>query len=129
MSKSRKRGILTKAIVAFLLAPFLLIGTAIILLYIPSIQEYATGKVCDIVSSNSDFTMSIERFSLNFPIKIRVRHIKLSHKESKIVDGEKIDISISPLALLKGEIELNYLSVENTSVESDSLIDNINLSA
>ena len=129
MSKSRKRGILTKAIVALLLAPFLLIGTAIILLYIPPIQEYATGKVCDIVSCNSDFTMSIERFSLNFPIKIRVRNIELSHKESKIVDGEKIEISISPLALLKGEIELNYLSVENTSVESNSLIDDINLSA
>ena len=123
----RCRNILAKGITVLLLTPLISMFILILLLYIPPVQQFAVNKICHTVNSNSNFRINIEAFHFTFPLKLSVRNYNLSYNDSKIIDGEDIEISISPAALLKGEVELHYLSIENTTINSDTLIDGIKI--
>ena len=123
----RCRNILAKGITVLLLTPLISMFILILLLYIPPVQQFAVNKICNTVNSNSNFRINIEAFHFTFPLKLSVRNYNLSYNDSKIIDGEDIEISISPAALLKGEVELHYLSIENTTINSDTLIDGIKI--
>ena len=127
MGKSRISNNLTRAVVALLLMPLLLMFTAIVLLYIPPIQKFVVERACDFVNKRSEFKLGIETFHLSFPLKATIENVVFSNSSNNIFTGENIEISIRPTALIKGEIELNYLSVENSHINSDTLIDGINI--
>lgn len=109
------------------MTPLILLFQLILLLYVPAVQQFAVNRICDTVNSNSSFRLDVGAFHLAFPLQLSVKNYNLSHNNSKIVAGEKIELSISPAALLKGEVELNYLSIENTTVDSDTLIGGVKI--
>lgn len=106
-----------------LLFPIFLIWVVMVVLYFPPIQKHVVDKLCNMVSENTDFDLSIAAFAISLPLKATVEDFTLSKKDTTLIEGKQLALSIRPVALLKGEIEINYLSILETEFNSGNLID------
>lgn len=123
----KRSGRFFRILATLLMFPFVLLFTLIILLYIPPIQRYAVDRLCRAVSENTDFDLSVGAFHLSFPLKINIEDFTLSQNGNTILDGEQIGVNIRAAALLKGELEINYISIDNTRIESGGLINGVDI--
>ena len=114
-------------ITTIILCPIILLWLLVVALYLPPIQEYAVDKVCHMASEKTGFDISIGRFNLKFPFKITIDDFNISKGDSAILDGKQIEIDINTLPLLKGEVEVNYISIDNTLVNSQDIIDGVHI--
>ena len=106
-----------------MLCPIFLLWGVIVALYIPPVQNYVVKEITRVVSENSDFKISFDKFHLIFPLKAQIKNFTITHKDSLIADGEKLEIDLHAKTLLKGEIEINYISIDNTRIDSHNLIE------
>lgn len=120
--KSLFRRIL-RVVLTLILLPIVLLWVAVALLYIPAVQEFAVDKLCLVINRDSDFKVTIGAFHLKFPLTATIEDFRVTKEEKDLLSGEEIEVNISLYALLKGEVELNHITIEETSVDSDSLID------
>ena len=112
-----------KVVLTLILLPIVLLWVAVALLYIPAVQEFAVDKLCLVINRDSDFKVTIGAFHLKFPLTATIEDFRVTKEEKDLLSGEEIEVNISLYALLKGEVELNHITIEETSVDSDSLID------
>lgn len=123
--RMKKRSITYKIIKASLITlsiPIILFWLLMILLYMPPIQRFAIGKVCNIVNESTGFDLEIGRFHLAFPIKLNMHDVKVSKGDTVYADGKHADINISLLPLLSGDVEINYLLLEGVKVNTMELV-------
>ena len=116
-----------KVVLTLILLPIVLLWVAIALLYIPAIQDSAIEKLCLAINRDSDFKVTIGAFHLKFPLTATIEDFRVTKEEKDLLSGEEIEVNISLSALLKGEVELNYITIKETSVDSDSLIDDTHI--
>ncbi|MBO7281199.1 MAG: translocation/assembly module TamB domain-containing protein [Bacteroidaceae bacterium] len=112
-----------RVILTLILLPIVMLWVAVALLYVPAVQKFAVEKLCATINSDSDFNVMIGAFHLKFPLTATVEDFKVTQGDKNLLTGEEIEVNISLAALLKGEVELNYIAIEETSIDSDSLID------
>lgn len=112
-----------RVFITLLLLPIVLLWVTVVLLYIPPIQKYAADRICTYVNNESEYNISIGTFRLKFPFTASIKEFRVSKENVLLLDGKEIEADISLLALLKGEVELNYISIEETSVNTDNLIE------
>ena len=106
-------------------APIALVLLVILLLYVPPIQRFVVEKIGAAVERSSGYNLSMGAFRLHFPLNLSVTDFVLSHEGDTLLDGEKLRVNIAPVPLLRGEIEVNYVSIDNTVVDSYNLIKGI----
>ena len=102
--------------------PVLLLWLLIVLLYIPPVQRFVVDKVCHKVSEASGFEIQMESFHLAFPLKLSIAGFQVSRNDTTFAKGEHADVNISFLPLLSGEVEANYISLENAALNTATLI-------
>ena len=124
-TKRRKSMIIAGAVFS---APFIIILIAMVLLYIPPIQKFAVKKCSDLIAQHSDYTLTLEKFNLHFPLNLTIRNFTLSNESDTLLQGERLRIDINMLPLIRGEIEANYISIDNTSGDTYKLIDGTRIS-
>ena len=125
-SKSKSRRILN--VVGIVLAtPAILLFAAMILLYVPAIQNHATRKCSELVAQNSDFGLDLGSFRLHFPLNLTITDYTLYRESDTIVSGERLKVNIEVLPLFRGEVEVNYVSLSNTTIDSHDLIDGMQI--
>ncbi len=127
-STGRKKGIIIKAIGTVLAMPFVIILITMALLYIPQVQRHAVNKCSEFISSHSNYELHMEKFNLHFPLNLTIKNFILSQESDTLLQGERLRVSISLLPLLKGEIEANYISIDNTTGDTFALIDGTRIS-
>ena len=116
-NKSKSRRILN--VVGIVLAtPAILLFAAMILLYVPAIQNHATRKCSELVAQNSDFGLDLGSFRLHFPLNLTITDYTLYRESDTIVSGERLKVNIEVLPLFRGEVEVNYVSLSNTTIDS-----------
>lgn len=120
---NRKRGIILKAIGTVFAVPILIILTIMILFYVPAIQRHAVQKCSELIALHSDYNLQMEKFTLHFPLNLTIKNFILSQESDTLLHGERLRLNINILPLLKGEIEANYISIDNTTADTHSLID------
>ena len=118
---SRTRRIL-KTIFTIISIPFILVWLLIILLYIPPIQRYAVNEVCGMLAESTGFDISIGSFRLAFPLKLKITDLKASRNDTLFIDASHADVNISPIPLLSGEVEVNYVQFEGVDINTGELI-------
>ena len=125
-SKSKSRRILN--VVGIVLAtPTILLFAAMILLYVPAIQNHATRKCSELVAQNSDFGLDLGSFRLHFPLNLTITDYTLYRESDTIVSGERLKVNIEVLPLFRGEVEVNYVLLSNTTIDSHDLIDGMQI--
>lgn len=124
-SKRSRAGKIFRFLTFLLLFPVIIIWAIFLLLYIPPIQEFSVKKICNVVNEQSDYNISIGAFHLAFPLKIVIDDFTLSKEDTIVVNGEQLAMSIHPIPLIKGNIEINYISIDNTKLHSGNMIDGV----
>ena len=121
MEKKGRRRILT-IVGSLLAAPIAVVLLVILLLYVPSIQRYVVGRIGASVENSTGYNLTMGEFRLHFPLNVAISDFVLSQNGDTLLDGEKLRLNVSALPLLRGEIEVNYISIDNTAVDSYHLI-------
>ncbi len=127
MKKRNKKSRILRFFAILLLTPILLIGLAIVLLYIPAVQNYVIKETCRIIDEKSDYRLTVGSFRLALPFKISINDFNLSSDEENIVNGEQLEIDIRIAPLFKGEIEVNYVSIDNTLLHTGEMIEGVSI--
>lgn len=105
--------------------PFILVCTLMILLYIPTVQQHAVDTLCKEISASSGYDISIGSVHLQFPLKLQLNDISMSRGDTLYVQGERIGVNVSPMPLLKGEAEVNYIELEGIWLDTKGLIPDV----
>ena len=114
---------LFKYTLRIILVLFTLVVLVMILLYIPAIQNFVKGKAEQYVNRNLDMKLSVGRILLKFPLDLAVENIYLGQTEKDtLLYADVIQVNVALTELLKKEIEVRRLVVENAAVHfEDSL--------
>ena len=114
---------LFKYTLRIILVLFTLVVLVMILLYIPAIQNFVKGKAEQYVNRNLDMKLSVGRILLKFPLDLAVENIYLGQTEKDtMLYADVIQVNVALTELLKKEIEVRRLVVENAAVHfEDSL--------
>ena len=114
---------LFKYTLRIILVLFTLVVLVMILLYIPAIQNFVKGKAEQYVNRNLDMKLSVGRILLKFPLDLAVENIYLGQTEKDtLLYADVIQVNVALTELLKKEIEVRRLVVENAAVRfEDSL--------
>lgn len=126
-SKREPGRFLLKIFISLLLCPIILLWVAIVLLYVPAVQDFAVNEVCRAINKESKFNIAIGGVHLAFPLKITIDDFSLSQNDSVVVAGEQLSLNVRPFPLIKGEIEINYVSIENTQVHTGDMIEGVGI--
>ncbi|MBQ8336633.1 MAG: translocation/assembly module TamB domain-containing protein [Bacteroidaceae bacterium] len=124
--RSRTYRIFKAAAIAVCL-PAVLLWFFIILLYVPPVQRYAVDKICKKVGEASGFEVGMGSFHLAFPLKLSISDFQVSRNDTVFLQGKEVEANISFLPLLRGEVEVNYISVEKTAVNTADLIEGVKI--
>lgn len=122
---SRRRKIFFKYILPVIGVPFILVWTLIALLYIPSVQQQAVETLCKEISESSGYDIRIGSVRLKFPLRLQLDSITVSRGDTLYAQGAGIGADVSLLPLLKGDIEVNYIELENVRLDTKSLIPDV----
>ena len=122
MMNRRSRRKIAATIGTIFFAPIVAMLLVMLLLYVPPVQRFVIEKIGAAVENSSGYNLSMGAFRLHFPLNVAVSDYVLSHKGDTLLDGENLRLNIAPIPLLRGEIEVNYISIDNTVVDSYSLI-------
>lgn len=109
--------------------PIVLIGLAIVLLYTRPVQNYLIKKAEQWVEENSEYRLSIGSFRLSFPLTIKANDFIFTNRENneEIVNGKQLGVSISLGTLLRGDFEVNYITIDETVLHTGNLIDGVKI--
>ena len=121
----KKRSIsskITRSILLIAAIPIIVLWIAIIALYLPPLQRYAVDLVCNKVSNSSGYDIRIGSLHLALPLKLNIDNFSMSRNDTLFIKGESADVHISLMPLLKGEVELNYISLENIDLDTRDMI-------
>ncbi len=114
---------LFKYALRIILVLFSLVILVMILLYVPAIQNFVKGKAEQYVDENLDMKLSVGRILLKFPLDLAVENIYLGQTEKDtMLYADVIQVNVALAKLLKKEIEIRRLIVENAAIHfEDSL--------
>ncbi len=116
---------ITKTTLLIVSTPIILFWALIILLYIPPIQRYAVDTVCKSIEKSTGYNIEIGTIHLSFPIKLNIYDFSVADGDNLIASGEKANVNISFMPLLTGEVEVNYVSLEQAKVNTGDIIPGI----
>ena len=122
MKKSRRAYRIIKWATTIAGIPFLMFGALIIMLYIPPVQRWAADTACEELSSSSGYDISIGSIHLAFPLKLNISDLSVSRGDTLYVQSDNASLNLSLLPLFKGELELNYISLEHLRLNTRDLI-------
>ena len=108
---------------AVIIVPIVVVWVLCALLYLPPVQEYATRKIEEAVARDSEFRLSVGSIGLTFPFNLAIEDFELTKEQMSITRGKTLEININPIPLLRGEVEVNYILLENIKIDTNDLIE------
>lgn len=106
---------------------FALIILIVILVQVPSVQNYAKDKAVSWLHKKLNTNISVGKLLINFPNKISLEkvYIEDQHKDS-LLWGDKLEVDIALLKLLKNtvaikSVELNGIGINLKRINSDTV--------
>lgn len=112
---------------AVIIVPIVVVWVLCALLYLPPVQEYATQKIEEVVARDSEFRLSVGSIGLTFPFNLAIEDFELTKEQMSITRGKTLEININPIPLLRGEVEVNYILLENIKIDTNDLIESTHI--
>lgn len=89
-----------------------LVVLALILLYVPPVQDYVVSKVLDQVKQSSGMDISAESLRLRFPLDVEADNLRIIEAGGDtMAAAAKVRLSVAVTPLLRGHIALRELSL------------------
>ena len=114
----------TKAVLCLLTLPVVAAVVVCALLYMPSVQRYATQKACSAVSEALDMRVSIGDVRLDFPLNLRLDSILAEDKTSgdTLICAKSLTLRLGLLPLFWGEADVEGARLEEVRLDTKALI-------
>lgn len=105
----RKRGLRNWSLA--LIAVFVLLPSV---LYIPAVQRYVTGVICENVEEATGYEVEIGQLSLKFPFRFSLADVlvKDEHRDT-LISGRHMEFNVRLYPLLAGRVELVGLDLQD----------------
>lgn len=114
-----------KWIAAIVLTPILLFLLLTVLLYLPPVQNWVVKKVVSYASEQTGMYISVDNVRLSFPLDLEIngfKMIKPTVPPDTVADVRQLVADVSLLPLLKGEVEVNALELNEAKVNTTDFI-------
>lgn len=103
-----------KIILWILLVPVILAILVPVLLYIPTVQDWAVGFATEKVSSSTGMDIHVGRLRLSFPLRLNVDDVSvLQAPGDTMVTARHASVAVKLLPLLKGDVAVENLSLDS----------------
>lgn len=122
--KKRRWG---RVVLWVLLTPLLLFVLLMALLYVPPVQNLIRQKATEIATEATGMDISVQRIDLRFPFNLQVSGVKVVQAPDTLLDLQRLNIRVQMWPLLKGQVEVDEVLLEEATVNSANLIEGIHL--
>lgn len=92
------------------MALLLIVAAVLVLLYSPWSQKSLRSAVVSIMN-RSGIEMTLDTFALHFPVDVELGGLSLRMPDGMAVDASRLDASVNPLGLLKGNIDIRAVDL------------------
>lgn len=107
-------------------SPFILFIILCILIYLPPIQNFLVDKAAVYASEATGMNITVGRISLSFPLNLVVNDVSAaSQHEDTLLSVRRLQVNVQLLPLLKKQVEVDGISLQDASVNSNDLINGI----
>ena len=116
-------------LVWLLASPFILFAVLCILLYLPPVQNFVVDKVATMASETTGLNISVGRITLSFPLDLVVKDVQAVNPEQgdTLLDLKRLEVSVQMLPLLKKEIEIDGVSLEDAEVHTGNFVEGMGI--
>ncbi len=98
-----------------------------ILLYTPPIQNLVVSKCTSIASKATGMDINIGRVSLSFPLDLLVHRTTVVQDKDTVVNVNRLKVEVQFWPLLKKQVEIDGLVLEDAQVNTQDLIEGMSL--
>ena len=113
----KRRSFIAKAgrVVAWIIASFIfLILLALLLIQTPPVQNFARKKIVSYLENKLKTKVGIGRLNIKFPTSLSLQNVFFEDQsKDTLLYGGELDVDISMLKLLKSEVKIREISVNN----------------
>lgn len=88
----------------------------IVLLYVPTVQEFALHKAVGPVSKALGMELSVGGLRLAFPLRLAVEQVRLIDRSDTLVDCGRIRLDVDPWPLLRKKAVVRTFGIERLAV-------------
>lgn len=106
-----------------LFTPVILFVILMILLYIPPVQNFLRREVTAFASEATGMQIQVERIDLRFPLNLLVRGVEVVQEPDTLLLMERLNVRVQAWPLLKGQVEIDDVSLSGVTVNSAHLIE------
>jgi len=109
----------TAWIIGSIIALLLLI---LILIQLPAVQNFAKNKIVSYLQDKLHTKVAIAKLSVDFPKRIVLENVYFEdQKKDTLLEGGKIRVDITLFKLLRNEVELNYIELDDIKTKINRL--------
>ena len=99
-------------------------------IYIPAIQQWGKNEICNYVERSTGMHLTLGRLALKFPFKLQINDILLlATQQDTLLQSAQIQVGVAPAALLKGNVQINQIALQETRFNFTSADSTLSLSA
>lgn len=109
-------------------SPFILLFVIGILLYLPPVQNFVLDKAMVYASEATGMNINVGHISLSFPLKLVVEDVDAtSEQNDTLLSLKRLQVRVQMLPLLRKQVEVDAISVEGVTVDTQDLMDGMTL--
>ncbi len=109
-------------------SPFILFIILCILIYLPPIQNFLVDKAAVYASEATGMKITVGRISLSFPLNLVVTDVDAaSQHNDTLLSVHRLQVNVQLLPLLKKQMEVDGISLQGATVNSNDLISGMTL--
>lgn len=98
-----------------------------ILVYLPPIQRLAVNKASQWLSEETGMDVSVGKFRLKFPLQLSMGDVLALQDGDTAVYAENLDVSLELLPLLKSQVKVADVELDNAVLHTNDLIASLRL--
>lgn len=109
-------------------SPFILFIILCILIYLPPIQNFLVDKAAAYASEATGMRISVGRISLSFPLNLVITDVDAASRHNDtLLSVRRLQVNVQLLPLLKKQVEVDGISLQGATVNSNDLIHGMRL--
>ena len=119
------------------LTPLMLFVLLMVLLYVPPVQDFIRRQAVSVASDATGMQIAVDRIDLRFPLDLVVRGVQVVQPADSLPPGAQspdtlltlgsLAVRVQAWPLLKGQVEVDGVSLEDITVNSSDLIEGMRL--
>ena len=125
-----------KILTAIVLTPIVVFIVLTVLLYIPPVQNWVAHGVASYASEKTGDSITVGRVSLSYPLDLKVSDFRMLHPNDSlknvtdtVADVRTLVASVQLLPLLRGEINVDELTLKHLKANTTNFIGDLRIKA